>query len=267
MEEFRCKICSSGVKNFLRIKNYQLVKCVNCGFVFPPKITESEIKDFYDDDYFGGKKARFFKEFKLSNTIDPGYKYILDTYASEPNYCNYLEIGPGPTGGVIRLFEQAKNVELVEISKTASDFLCNNGLNGLKVHNGTIQSCTIENKFDVVAAFEVIEHDLNPNSFVKAVYNTLKSGGTFIFTTGNTNSIIAKWKKSEWYYYDPPAHVSYFNSKNIRLLLHKCGFYNITVSTLGFRWLHYGLKYKMQFLFPIISSLGIGTGMIVTAKK
>ena len=88
LEEFRCKICSNRVKDFLLINNSQLVKCVNCGFVFPPKITESEIKDFYDDDYFGGKKARFIQEFKLLNTLDPSYKYILDTYASESNYCN-----------------------------------------------------------------------------------------------------------------------------------------------------------------------------------
>jgi len=262
----KCKICKSEkVSFFATIKGYDLMKCLECGFIYIPSIGQKDIENFYEKDYFDGKLARFSAGL-LDQVLPQEKTWIINMYLSSPSYRNILEIGPGTTGGMVKYYFNQPNryIECVEISKFASDYL---NKHGISTFNGLIQNFKPKKRFDLIIATEVIEHDLNPCGFVNSVYRLLNDNGLFFLSTGNTSSFMAKYSGMKWYYYDPPAHISYFNNKNIKLLLLKNGFSKVEIINVGFKWIKLLSKYKISTVISLIGKLNLATGMLVFAKK
>jgi SAM-dependent methyltransferase len=63
--------------------------------------------------------------------------------------------------------------------------------------------------FDLVCSFEVVEHVVDPRSFVRATLNLCKPGGRVILTTPNGDQM----RPGEWLTDLPPVHMSVFRSR------------------------------------------------------
>ena len=86
-------------------------------------------------------------------------------------------------------------------------------------------------KFQVITAFEVIEHLEEPLDFVQKIYEKLEEGGLFIFSTPNrkTTGRILGVKDERVYFIggerdEPPDHLSRFTGVSHKKLLEKAGF-------------------------------------------
>lgn len=105
---------------------------------------------------------------------------------------------------------------------------------GIKTINSTIEKIKFNRKnlFDVVVNFEVMEHLFSPRKFISNCNKFLKKGGLFIFTVPNGKGfdINTLGKLSDSIDHE---HLNYFNPKSIELLLDKCGFEVIDISTPG----------------------------------
>lgn len=261
-----CNICSGNKIRYLyQLKKYDLYKCLSCNFVFVRDIDKESIKDFYEKEYFDGNRARFSAGF-IGDDIAEEKKWVIKKYLDKKEYKAILEIGPGRSGGMIKYFadNKDKRVECVEISKYASEYLMNNKI---KTFNGQIFDFTSTGKFDLIIATEVIEHEPDPARFIKSVYSLLNNNGLFFLSTGNMGSLRAQFNGKEWYYMDPPAHVSYFNKDNIRQVLINSGFKDVSVCTVGLKWIKVLSKARLEFLLPVISRLNVATGMLIFAYK
>jgi SAM-dependent methyltransferase len=230
-----------------------------------PNITKKEIETFYEKDYFDGKLANF-SSGALSDDVPFEKKWFLQHYLKTEQCRRILEIGPGRDGGMIKFFraDSEKQLQCVEISKYASEIL---NQNNLPTFNGYIYDFKTVELFDLCMASEVLEHELEPEKFLQSTASVLKPGGTLFITTGNTSSWSAKLMRDTWYYRDPPAHLHYFNTKNIEKVMIKCGFSKVQVFNAGFDTIKLLLKFKAPFALPLISALNIMTGMLVIAKK
>ncbi|MFH1897666.1 MAG: class I SAM-dependent methyltransferase [Candidatus Desantisbacteria bacterium] len=242
------------------------MKCKVCGFIYVQNVTSKDIDNFYEKDYFDGKTARFNAETNINHPISETKKWLIKKYLDMPGYKNILEIGPGPEGGMIKYFkaDTSRKIQCIEISKYASDYLNNNGI---PTFNGKIYDFKTKEKYDLIIATEVIEHELNPQLFIETILNLLNDGGMFFFSTGNTNGLCARKNGKNWYYWDPPAHISYFNNKCIKLLLKKSGFGKIKAFNAGFSWINLFRKLQISAFLPIFSKLQISTGMLVFGYK
>jgi SAM-dependent methyltransferase len=91
-------------------------------------------------------------------------------------------------------------------------------------------SRTYPNKhFDIVTAFEVIEHERDPLAMMIRVHSLLRSGGIAILTTPNYSSIWRKMMGSWWVGYKHPEHVTFWNPDSLTFLLNKAGFTHVEV--------------------------------------
>jgi len=90
-----------------------------------------------------------------------------------------------------------------------------------------------EGKFDLLSAFELIEHLYNPVSFLNRAYSILKPGGFLFLTTLNVLGfdILLLWEKSKSL--TPPHHLNFFNPNSLEQLLKRLGFKVIEISTPG----------------------------------
>ncbi len=263
-----CKICgSSEVRSYCAKNNFEIYKCADCGFG-QTNVSEQDLVNFYDKEYFSGGKARFSQD--ENAVVEKEKKYIIENLL-QADFKNLLEIGPGAGGMIGRYLQEAHpkvTYEAVEISEFASESL---RARGFQVHTGKVYDPAItqrcSSRFDCVLSTEVIEHDLNPHKFATAIYDSLKPGGRACLSTGNLDGGMSRWNKEKWYYLDPPAHVCYYSDRSIKRLFTDVGFKNVRVNRYGFNYIRLYQKYHIPGFLKAISMSGISTGMFVIAEK
>lgn len=85
------------------------------------------------------------------------------------------------------------------------------------------------NFFDVICAWDVIEHIPNIEDYIKESYRILKPGGKLILTTPNSRSISFKIFKEKWIDIIPPEHLVLYSKKSLSILFNKCGFNKVDI--------------------------------------
>jgi SAM-dependent methyltransferase len=78
--------------------------------------------------------------------------------------------------------------------------------------------------FDVVAMFDFIEHIPAPQRAVEEAARLLRRGGVLVVETPNTAGLSARLMRYHWPLLRPPEHLSYFDARNLTILLARCGF-------------------------------------------
>lgn len=84
-------------------------------------------------------------------------------------------------------------------------------------------------RFDVITAFEVIEHERDPEKMIEIIYKLLKNKGFCLCTTPNYDTLSRRIMGKFWFGYNHREHLYFFSPKILRLLFEKAGFINILV--------------------------------------
>jgi 2-polyprenyl-3-methyl-5-hydroxy-6-metoxy-1,4-benzoquinol methylase len=133
------------------------------------------------------------------------------------------------------LLEEAKKKGIhamgVDISKDAAVY-CRK--KGFTVYNGTVQSTgrkLTKNSFDIITAFQVIEHERDPLAMMKRIHKLLKKGGVVVLATPGYGGIWRRIMGKRWMGFAHPEHVVLFDFTTMKTLLEKSGFKDITVQT------------------------------------
>jgi len=86
-----------------------------------------------------------------------------------------------------------------------------------------------ENKFDVIVAFDIIEHTQNPLRFLNDLRHLLRPGGYLALSTPDTGHFLRYLMGSRWPMLQPLQHTFLFSKRAMREVLQKSGFRNIRV--------------------------------------
>lgn len=84
-----------------------------------------------------------------------------------------------------------------------------------------------------MTAFEVVEHLLAPDVFLRALHRVLQPGGVVLFTTLTISGFELQtlWKNSKTIY--PPQHLNFMSVEGLHRLLERCNFEQIQIDTPG----------------------------------
>ena len=186
------------------------------------------------------------------------------------------------------LLEEARDVgfavEGIDLSQDAVNY-CNK--HKLKTYNGTVYTAKQlhENSYDVITAFQIIEHEREPLKMMNRVNKLLKKGGMVVLATPNYGGFWRKVMGKRWFGFAHPEHVVLFNFESMRTLLEKSGFRGIEIradsprpfplsfafSRAGdyFPWLAWIFKPRGKLLdsFNILNPINPWDDMIVFATK
>lgn len=104
---------------------------------------------------------------------------------------------------------------------------------GLKVLESTLEDVDPEERFDLMTAFELVEHLHDPLPFVEKLYSLLKPGGYLFLTTlnGLGFDIQILWERAKSVF--PPPHLNFFNPRSMETLLVRKGFKIVEIATPG----------------------------------
>jgi hypothetical protein len=255
-----CFICNKEAHFKYTLKGYTLLQCTSCFHQWIQEKDSVDTDDFYDENYFKGKKASFAASFR---DWDPEKKlHVNKTTYDIFNFWgkhglsdkHILEIGPGPQENLFRYLSAFTSIECFDKAPIVNDFLEKRGAKTYRKWDDIPTE-----RYDIAVAYEVIEHDPNVVQFCNNVFSKLKKGGVLLLTTGNSRSCYARIKRYKWYYYDPPAHLNYFSDTSMVTLLKKTGFDKIEITRIGrtSKKILSGSKLALIFLplFTLISSI------------
>jgi SAM-dependent methyltransferase len=174
----------------------ELWKCLGCGSGFTQNIIREEnSKSLYQQGESDGRwvSRRFEKEktkevvSSVRSLLKPGCK-VLDVGCAGGEFLDFAKENQCITHG---LEYSISNARLLE-SKG-------------HVAYGNIQEA--DEKYDLITAFDVVEHLYDINEFIDLCLNRLSPMGHLLFVTGDISSFSARVVKYNWWYASYPEHV------------------------------------------------------------
>lgn len=218
-----CLICQTNETEYYGSKNnYKLYKCLNCNLVFVWPLPDN-LENIYTKEYFIGTKDTDFGYTDYDKDKEP-MKDIFLAYLQKIEGLvsgrNIFDVGAA-TGYFLDLAKsRGWKTTGIEISDYAVGIARGRGH---KVFRGRLPEIKIEDKFNVVTMWDVLEHLDNPKEYLMAV-NKISNNGWLIINTINRDSFWARLLDRHWHLIIPPEHLFYYSPKNLKILLEHTGF-------------------------------------------
>jgi methionine biosynthesis protein MetW len=145
----------------------------------------------------------------------------------------YLDVGCGTGKLCMNAANRFANVQGCDISETALSAARQKGITCLKIDLNQEPLPYDSSSFDAITALDVIEHLLDPQTFLDDIFRILKPGGQLILSTPNFRKMKNIWTLTTKGHFpktsgDPEGwdggHLAYFTRKDLQVLLKKSGF-------------------------------------------
>ncbi len=210
-------------RNDKKVLNYV---CSTCGFVQVfPRMTSNVKEELYEAGKFSeearGDKVLTDEKIKRSELTSYNYFSILESFLGETLYKqgnSCLEIGCG-SGSFLRYMKAASwKVEGIEPDGVFS----NRGrlIYDIDIHNTFLEGFKTDKKYDLIASFHVIEHVLDPNTFLKKIYSLLKKDGLLYLECPSIDYMYGD--SIDFFFWD--VHINTFSNTTLASFLIKNGF-------------------------------------------
>lgn len=218
-----CPICNH--LELIKIYNNTLIQCKNCSHVWADlSLDEEELRKIYAENYFKGEEYDDYLSDKiiLQTNFTKRLK-SLNKLIDAPTFESVLELGCayGFFGELI--LKNGNKYVGYDISEDSIKYANENFGKYFNSKNYLIDDIQKES-FSDVFMWDVIEHLVNPEEFIKKASFETKRNGRIYITTGDISAWLPKKQKAKWRMIHPPTHVHYFTKNSITRLLNKHGY-------------------------------------------
>lgn len=231
-------------------KHFQIVRCLECGLTFSNPITDpSKIIKSYKDSFFPivddlKTAGKVYAEFlKLATAKFSKKGPLLDIGCGNGFFLDEArKMGFKPLFGVEPSKDSFKSIPKTINRKNLIMDIFKKGQFS-------------KNFFNIVCFFQVIDHIIDPNEFLKNCYTILKPGGLILAIMHDAKSATAKILGEKSPIFDI-QHIYLFDKKTIRAIFEQNGFEVIKVAD---SYSRYSIDYwlKMAPLPPSIKTLAL----------
>ena len=238
-EDVVCCLCRVPGTLVHDVAPFGVVRCPQCKLVFiSPRLRPEALQRLYDDvGYFEGgiygsavssddgappAEARLSPAMLLQRTWTAGRLAMVDRErGGAVAGGRLLEVGAGYGLFLAAAREAGWTTWGVELSRTgakhAQDTL------GLDVFCGQLEDAPLEPGFDVVCAWDTVEHVPDPLSFWRSVRSLVADDGVVVFSTPYVSSLPARLLGTRWWTLKPTEHIWHFTPRTHALLLARAG--------------------------------------------
>lgn len=194
--------------------HFQIVKCNKDNLVRSNPILDPKIlANLY-------RKSQFYYEKEVPNLIKTYLKALNPILKNLPKNANILEIGCG-NGFLLKALKDLgfKNVYGLEPSKDAVSKAHQTIKQHIKIHT-LRKGLYKKGSFDLICFFQVLDHVVNPNEFLKICFDLLSPSGYILSFNHNIDSLSSKLLKDKSPIIDI-EHTYLYSSDTLKLLFQK----------------------------------------------
>jgi 2-polyprenyl-3-methyl-5-hydroxy-6-metoxy-1,4-benzoquinol methylase len=213
--------------------------CKSCGIVFAnPVADEQELnafyKNYYDKGNFGNLQYKQKTISQFENIQKATIQELLQLDRNVKYYTgegNYLDVGFGLGFHLYIAQKLGYQVYGTELDKDCIDFVQPYILDA-QLYDGDLLSAKYENnQFDIINICHVIEHLIDPNSYLLELNRIVKNEGLIIVSTPNIGALAYQLFRIVNFLgfkipliVDGLEHTVIFNQKNLRTVIANHGF-------------------------------------------
>lgn len=223
VEDATCCVCGVSGRSVYDVPPFAVVRCPRCGLVFvSPRLRPAALQEVYDDvGYFEGGVygADRSPAMRLQRVWTRGRLALLPPATSSPRL---LEIGCGYGHFLVAARERGHEVAGVELSRPAVRHAVD--VLGLDVTQGQLADAGLSGGYDVITAWDTLEHVPDPVAFLRTVHGLLAPDGMFAFSTPYISALPARLLGRRWWTLKPAEHIWHFTPEHHRLVLARAGF-------------------------------------------
>jgi 2-polyprenyl-6-hydroxyphenyl methylase/3-demethylubiquinone-9 3-methyltransferase len=213
-------------------RGYRFEHCDSCRFLrVNPQPSPSELAAFYAASYRDSGYQEFARADSIRRAIaEHRFARIV---REAPRARRWLDVGAS-TGAFVRAVVEGSRAlpaaaagnghvvaEGIELSQEA---VATARREGLELHHSSIEDFEARGAYDVVTAFDVLEHLREPQVLLDKCREWLAPGGVLVLTVPDIGSLPARLMGRFWYYVDPPGHLHYFDSGSLGSFFARHGF-------------------------------------------
>jgi 2-polyprenyl-3-methyl-5-hydroxy-6-metoxy-1,4-benzoquinol methylase len=259
IREPHCPLCgqSDQVSFAFQRGGNSIHSCKRCDLEFLfPQPADDTLSSIYSSSYFlGSKDADSVQRQQALKRATA--KLYMDTIAPfvRADKPRLLEIGCGSGDFLIEAQSRGFKVEGLEYSEHAASG-ANTRLGYRVVRVGSLEKeCLPASEYDVIGAFDVIEHLRNPAESLSYLSAALKPSGLLVIVTPSLNSWSRRLLGRHWMEYKT-EHLTYFSQKSLTRLFRATGFDTIEFyPNYKILSLDYVSSHFERFPVPVISPM------------
>jgi hypothetical protein len=225
-----------------------LLRCSNCAFQTANlTLSNGELASLYSDKYFQGEEYADYLADR--HVIEKSFRRRLKTllkYTPESHKLDLFEVGCAYGLFLNLARSEYRTVSGIDISSVAVNFAKSEL--GLDVLCGDLLSTNLPERIDVACLWDTIEHLSRPDLYIKKLATLMPKGSIVAITTGDIESMVARWRGKQWRQIHPPTHLQYFSTKTLSMLLEGNGF---AVRYAGFDGVYRSLESMSYIVFAL----------------
>lgn len=233
-----CPACAGEASTLQFVKDgFEYATCDACGTLFArTRLAFEALQRFYEhsvstrfwiDEFF-----RPVAEARREKIFRPRAEYVARHFGDDPGWTiGDIGAGWGLFSQELRALWPRSRYVAIEPSPEQAE-ICRAA--GLDVICAPLESVSgREGQFDLLTAFELLEHLYDPAAFLRAAARLLRPGGWLLLTSlnGEGFDIQILWERSRNIY--PPCHLNFLNPRSLAILLGRAGFAAAEISTPG----------------------------------
>ena len=216
-----CIVCSGEGRVRYRKEMACYWECAACGLLYQhPLPAASDMQRFADGEYTGGvyqeyvrardlKYATFERRLAAVRRYAPGGR-LLDVGCA----CGYL-VDVALAAGYDAHGVEFSPAAIAQASARARPRILEGNVDELDL--------TTLGAFDVVTAFDIVEHSLEPLKFLARLHDLLRVGGWLALTTPDAGHGLRYVMGKRWPMLQPLQHTFVFSQKSLRTALKRAG--------------------------------------------
>jgi len=220
-----CPLCRSASKFAFVAKGIDVLDCTVCGHRFAGvNGGEAHVSSVYADEYFTGGGAGY-SDYAAEGAMlcRRGRDYAARMRGHrEPG--RILDVGAA-AGFVLEGFTQAgwtgvglePNAAMAALGRSR----------GVNILQGTLESFSSDEQFDLVSMIQVAAHFYDPASAFGKAHSLLRPGGLLLVETWDRGSISARVFGKSWHEYSPPSVLNWWTKAGLSAFLSQLGFTRI----------------------------------------
>ena len=242
-----------------------IFECAECGTMAADvQISDEELARLYSKKYFFGEEYSDYIRDKqvLEKNFNLRLK-VLEAFLENTSDKRLLEIGSA-YGFFLNLAKNRfKTVFGIDISQSGVDY-AREQLKLNACNEDFLKHDFLDERFDVVYLWDTIEHLRDPHLYLEKASRLMTKGGLIAITTGDIQSVNARWRKEKWRLLHPPTHLHFFSKKSIDRMLKRygfkviynkyCGFYR-SIDNIAYNILI--LRNRKKFIYDFLNNNGL----------
>jgi 2-polyprenyl-3-methyl-5-hydroxy-6-metoxy-1,4-benzoquinol methylase len=216
---------------------YQLLRCRDCSVVSldnPPAPEQM-------DRHYGREYHNFITAAgEHSSPRWQNYRRIVERYKRDGG--SVLDLGCSSGSFLAAMAGPSWELHGIEISASVAEEA--RARTGADIFVGDVLEAPFaEGSFDVITAFDVLEHLYSPQAVLRKIHKWLKPGGIFFLVVPNIDSWESRLFHSYWYGLELPRHLIHFSPDSLTHAATSAGLKRELLTTPPVNYLEHSSRY------------------------